>query len=213
MQAVFDEWRQLFPKEGRRLADISVVSELEAVLGPESVIWFQRVEWWPATVSVRHEAPVDPDEDIFGGSILGFSTADEAPSGQPDAGVVAVTPTRLLLIGERTRSSWPLTAVAGFSFHPARFVQSTAAHFELRTPAGLHRLLPGRGVPHERMLAEVAEALARRPAAPAARTPELAGAAADRSSTAALLGQLAEMRDRGTITQAQFEAERLRLLT
>ena len=214
MQAVLDSWRRLNPKEGRRLAGTSVVADLEGVLGSEPVIWFQRVEWWPAAVSVPTAPavpadptdPADPDGDIFGGSILGFSTADEPPSGPPDAGVVAVTATRLLLIGERTRASWPLSAVTRSSFHPARFVQSTAAHIELRTPDGLHRLLPGRGVSAEKLLSEVADARTRIRAVPTVP------AVAANGATAALLGQLAEMRDRGTITQAQFEAERSRLL-
>jgi hypothetical protein len=221
VQAVVEGWRRLNAKEARRLAGLSVVEGLDGILGSEPATWFQQVEWWPATVVAPEPAAAAAAaaaaDDIFGGSILGFSTADEAPSGRPDSGLLVLTGTRLLLIGEWTRSGWPLASVQRFTFVPGRFVQSTAAHFELRTPEGLHRLLPGRGVPHQPMLDRVAESLARVRSAPpppvAGPRAETSSAAGDASgSTVALLAQLEEMRDRGTITQTQFESERERLL-
>ena len=193
IQSVLDAWSTLHRGEYRRLARLEPVQRIESLAGSETVVWFQSVEW---------SAPL-------------FAPNPTLRS-EPDAGVLALTPTRLILIG-RDPAMWPLSSVETFVFRPANFGDGTPAHFSVRTSLGLQNLVLGRRVSQQPMLSHVRTALASAsgPIAAPAGTPvsrRFGGADEDEQRLDAIIGELATLRDRGTITQAQFEEERLRLL-
>lgn len=201
IEAVLDSWRSLDRGESRRLQAAAAVQHIETAVGAETVSWFQGVEW----------------------SVPLFST-EPARRAEPESGVLVVTATRLVLVGTRSTTTWPLGSVERFSFRPASFVRSSPPHFVVRTTLGEQNLVPGGRVAGEPMLRHVREALvlARAEAAlltsasssepPDAGGQTDAGAEAARRRIETVIGEFATLRDRGTITQAQFEAERQRLL-
>lgn len=197
--AILDAWSGLDRRESRRLLAAAPVQRIEAVVGAEAVIWLQGVEW-----------------------SLPLFSAERTRRSEPESGVLVLTASRLILVGGRMSTTWPLRSVERFSFAPASFVRSSPPHFVVRTALGAQNLVPGGRVTEQPMLRHVREALvlahaeaALQPDPPTradAGAPITAEADAARRRIETVIGEFATLRDRGTITQAQFEIERRRVL-